>query len=428
VRAPLLVSVSAALLVGSQAWGDPEEIVPGATYELVEPGDMPARVHLLTLDITASELRFDATEAEGRGVTTSAAASDAGAVIAVNGGPFSPLDFSPYGIAVGGGEAWPDSAPATGSALLLERVGQRTFAELIGPDPGSGGVDGLIGAVAGGPALVEGFAPLADFDCADRLAMPCDRAPRTAVGITGDPDAKLVVAVVDGWQDGSAGATAAELAVLLAARGVREAILLDGGSASTLYAEPLGGLVSSPSDGAERRVANHLLVRFEELEAGQLTVLVRERDISDPDADLAGATVTLDDGREATTDAAGEARFDEVRPRLVCATAEAGGFDPATACRQVPPGGSVLLSIALFPEGEGPAAGEGASAPPPDGSPPRAESAPDRAGDPGWGCRAAPGRLHDDAFYVTLGALLAVTFVAAGARRRKLSPKRRHRR
>jgi hypothetical protein len=420
VRAPLIASICTALLASAPAaWAEPEEIVPGATYERVEPGDIPARIHLLTLDITASELVFDATEADSRGTTASAAASAAGAAIAVNGGPFSPLDFSPYGIAVGGGEAWPDSAPGAGSALLLERVGQRTFAELIGPDPGLDGLDGLIGALSGGPALVSDSAPLVDFDCADRLAMPCERAPRTAAGITRDPATKLLVAVADGWQEGSAGATAAELAAFLAERGAREAILLDGGAASTLYAEPLGGLLSSPSDGAERRVANHLFVRFEELEPGSLTVLVRERDIFDPDADIPGATVTLDDGRQDTTDAAGEVRFTEVRPRLVCATATADGFEPATACRQVPPGGAVLLSIAVFPEGESPEArGHAADSP----------NTADGAGDPPGGCQAAPGRLQDGAFRVTLGALLVVTLVAAGARRRKLSHPRRHRR
>jgi hypothetical protein len=417
VRAPLIASIGTALLTtANAAWAEPEDIVPGATYELVEPGAIPARIHLITLDTTASELVFDATAADDRGVTTSAAASAVGAAIAVNGGPFSPLDFSPYGIAVGGGEAWPDSAPATGSALLLERVARRTFAELIGPDPRSEGVDGLLAAVAGGPALVTDSAPIEGFDCADRLAMPCERAPRTAAGITLDPATKLLIAVVDGWQEESAGATAAELAAFFAERGASEAILLDGGSASTLYAEPLGGLLSSPSDGAERRVANHLFVHFEELEAGSMTVEVRE--LGGPP--LSGATVELDDGREAAADAGGQAAFDEVRPRMACATARADGYDPATRCAQVPPGVPVFNPIELAPEGQSSASGADAPTPPP--------ASRDRADDPPWGCQAAPGRLHDGAFRVTLGALLAVTLVAGGARRRKLSHPRRYRR
>ncbi len=388
-----------------------EEIVPGATYELVEPGEIPAPIHLLILDLTAAELRFEATASEDRGLTTSEFAAAADADIAVNGGPFSPLDFAPYGIAIGRGEAWPDSDPGRGSALLLERSGPTTRADLLGPNA-SEALAGVIAAIAGGPMLVEDSSARADFDCDDRQAMPCDRAPRTAAGSDGT---RLLIAVVDGWTAASEGATAGELAVFLAERGAIDAILLDGGSASTLYAEPLGGVVGSPSDGAERRVANHLAVVFEELEPGEMAIRVREGDIFDPDADIAGATVTLDDGRQDITDDSGRTSFDNLRPRRVCATAEAEGYEPQTECRQVPPGDSVLNQIALVPEGEGPADNPT--------SKPAAVGANEFAG----GCAAA-GRLHGDGFHATLGGLLAAALFAAAARRHRLPSGRRHRR
>ena len=63
------------------------------------------------------------------------------------------------------------------------------------------------------------------------------------------------LAVTDGWQAGSIGMTAAELAAFLGERGAYVAIALDGGSSSALVVD--GALISSPSDGVERTVANH---------------------------------------------------------------------------------------------------------------------------------------------------------------------------
>ncbi|MFD6949917.1 exopolysaccharide biosynthesis protein [Nocardiopsis sp. TSRI0078] len=66
------------------------------------------------------------------------------------------------------------------------------------------------------------------------------RAPRTAIGFSEDGGAMHVVAA-DGRNPATAGSTLAEVAELLAASGVTEALELDGGGSSTLLVREPGG-------------------------------------------------------------------------------------------------------------------------------------------------------------------------------------------
>ncbi len=88
--------------------------------------------------------------------------------------------------------------------------------------------------------------------------------PRTAVGIDRDTGQVLML-VVDGRQSFSRGYTMVELANLMTALGVDDALNLDGGGSSTMLAlDPVGqiGMRNSPSDGFERHVANGLEVTY----------------------------------------------------------------------------------------------------------------------------------------------------------------------
>lgn len=86
--------------------------------------------------------------------------------------------------------------------------------------------------------------------------------PRTGIGVTGD--GRLVLMVVDGRQDGvSEGMTTPEMADVMAAFGVMDAINLDGGGSSTLVlASPQGALLNEPVGvglpGSERPVGSSL--------------------------------------------------------------------------------------------------------------------------------------------------------------------------
>lgn len=81
--------------------------------------------------------------------------------------------------------------------------------------------------------------------------------PRSAVGVTSDN--KLLLVTVDGRNaGGSAGMRFEELAALMKELGARDAMALDGGGSTTLYAG--GKVVNNPSGGSERRVANAILI------------------------------------------------------------------------------------------------------------------------------------------------------------------------
>jgi exopolysaccharide biosynthesis protein len=82
------------------------------------------------------------------------------------------------------------------------------------------------------------------------------RHPRTAMGRTRDGD--IWVAVIDGRQKISDGATLEETAKVMQKLGCVDAINLDGGGSSTINL--LGLTVNRPSDGKERPVANGVIL------------------------------------------------------------------------------------------------------------------------------------------------------------------------
>lgn len=107
--------------------------------------------------------------------------------------------------------------------------------------------------------VVETYAPTNDHANA--------RHPRTAVGKI-NADNKLILLTVDGRTDQAAGMSCTELAQVMLALGCDNAINLDGGGSTTLWAagEPFSGIVNYPSDNSaydhlgQRRAANALIV------------------------------------------------------------------------------------------------------------------------------------------------------------------------
>jgi hypothetical protein len=84
-----------------------------------------------------------------------------------------------------------------------------------------------------------------------------DRQPRTAMGIDKD-GTRLFLLVVDGRQQRySMGFTRAEVGATLQAFGAFNGMLCDEGGSSCMYVKNLGGIVNSPSDGAERPTYTH---------------------------------------------------------------------------------------------------------------------------------------------------------------------------
>jgi flagellar hook assembly protein FlgD len=114
-------------------------------------------------------------------------------------------------------------------------------------------------ALGGGPVIVRAGKPifnaLEDFGSSHLNR----RHPRTAVGQRAD--GRIVMVVVDGRRPGySAGMTNFELAQAMIRLGVVSASGLDAGGSSTMAFD--GQLLSRPSDGSERMVAESLNVMY----------------------------------------------------------------------------------------------------------------------------------------------------------------------
>lgn len=86
-----------------------------------------------------------------------------------------------------------------------------------------------------------------------------ERHPRSAIGHTAE--GKLILCVVDGRSLESAGVTLKELAGVMIEAGAAFALEMDGGGSSALWVNDR--IVNVPSDGPERPVINHLLIRKE---------------------------------------------------------------------------------------------------------------------------------------------------------------------
>jgi len=111
---------------------------------------------------------------------------------------------------------------------------------------------GVRTAVGGGPALLRNGKPTV-IDSGEA------RHPRSAIGWNAE---EFVMVQVDGRQPPiSVGMTLSELARYLLDLGCTDAINLDGGGSSTLWAQ--GQVVNSPSEGSERPMANALVVVLE---------------------------------------------------------------------------------------------------------------------------------------------------------------------
>ena len=299
---------------------------PGIVHQEWTESSIPARLHVVRVDLSPAEITLEATTEADRGATVSQFAADAEVDVAINGDLFAPVGFLPAGLAIGGSDAWSISEDSELEGFVrFDRAGGTNHVVVSPPEDLVQAGDlpaGTVGVVGGRPLLVRSGAAVASFDCGDLLALACERAPRTAVAVSADGNTMWLV-VVDGWQAGSAGMTGAELAGFLEDLGAADALALDGGAASTMVIAAEGGVVSAPSDGVERLVANHLGVRHGALPPGQLIGFVRARDVFDDTANLEGALVTLDDGSTDVVGADGLYNFPEVAPRYACARAGA---------------------------------------------------------------------------------------------------------
>jgi len=226
-------------------------VAPGVDYqEFNEPG---IDVYVTRIDLTNRQLAVVATRESDRGTRVSDFAKGVKAIAAINGDYFDDA-FHPIGLTSGLCGPWTGTkdtkregviAVGPGKALIVKQSDVMTQ-----PPEWAGAV------ISGWPMLVDNcdvIAPLPGSDTFTRSAHP-----RTAVGVSGDRKT-LYFVVADGRRTGVPGFTLPQLASFFANRlHVCYAMNLDGGGSAAMWVGD--HIVNRPSDGVERRVADHLAV------------------------------------------------------------------------------------------------------------------------------------------------------------------------
>lgn len=135
------------------------------------------------------------------------------------------------------------------AALAGLKIGDKvTVSETLGNNE----ADSAETVVSGGPLLVEnGIVKVRSSEEKMAADIAKGRAPRTAVGIK--KDGSILLLVVDGRNNSSAGLTLSELATYMLRLGAKEAVNFDGGGSSVMAVN--GRVVNKPSDGKERAVS-----------------------------------------------------------------------------------------------------------------------------------------------------------------------------
>lgn len=268
-RASVLPDATAVL---SAATWDVREVGLGLELRrawLAKLGPGPQSLCVLLLDPALGPV---ATVAVPRGLRpTTAQARDAEAIVAWNGGFFL-SNGRPRGLRRSAGV---EASPAGEAAVAT--VGWRGAEWRFGTsrDDWSGFPD----VVEAGPRLLDDGAVL-DHGAKQRTV----RHPRTALGVRAD--GVVVVLSADGRTPLAAGLSLEELAEVMRALGCREAINLDGGGSTTLWAAALedrdagrSGIANRPCDNkrydefGERAVADVVLVH------GRRTVVVDDDEL-----------------------------------------------------------------------------------------------------------------------------------------------------
>ena len=325
---------------GADVWTTPH---PGIRYLHRSTAD-PKEIHALLVDLTRPEIELRATRSSDKGRTTSSFSSRVGAVAAVN-GDFYSSGFDPVGLAIGEGTAWSNDTASHRfiACTAAKQCEIETAAGVRMPDPR------WHSAVGGNNLLVDGGAVVQTSALDRSCGSFCTTAhPRTAAGMSSDGGTLLLV-VVEGRQGSLTGLSLSRLAALMLDLGAHVALNLDGGGSSAMVVD--GQRVSGrPSNEPnERAVANHLAVLFDANRAttGRLVGFVREDDIFDDTAGLAGVRVTHSRGGSTRTDSRGFYEFEEVEAGIVTVTAELAGYATASDTKDVVAGTTNWKSIAL---------------------------------------------------------------------------------
>jgi exopolysaccharide biosynthesis protein len=241
-------------------------IAPGIRYITLNTGAPagPVTVDVLEIDTSNENVTVKTALAGSYGsfglAPVSELVSRSGAIAGVN-GVFHASDGTPLGLIIVDGR--PKSLPIMARTamgitrdgrILIDNVSIDTAGNLIPDWLG----EGVVYAIGGGPRLVrDGKVSVTAIEEQFKADVATGRAPRTAVGVTGD--GKLLLIAVTGRQAyHSIGVTLEELAGIALELGAKDAMNLDGGGSSTMVVRDY--VMNTPSDGRERKVADAILV------------------------------------------------------------------------------------------------------------------------------------------------------------------------
>lgn len=258
------------------ALADWEAVAPGVHYQRFNGDGMD--IHVARIEIVRDELRIVASSETDRGTTVSRFAKRNNAVVAINADYFDE-HMKPTGLAIGPCGPWPDTKDTARRAVAAFGPEQgEIFPEeeiMDVPEPW------ITAAVSGWPTVVRDCKALSDDELPGSKSFTRSRHPRTAIGFNRDRT-RVYLVVADGRREGVAGLTLGELGEFMHEQlGVCFAINLDGGGSSTMWVNDR--IVNRPSDGKERRVADHLAVVMADevvdcdLPSEKLTVLKKAR-------------------------------------------------------------------------------------------------------------------------------------------------------
>lgn len=251
---PRRFAVAAALLLAAGAFAaDWEAVGPGVDYlRINEPG---IDAHVTRIDLTEDDVRVVVTRESERGMRVSEFAKKNKALAAINGDYFDDK-MKPIGLTVGPCGTWEGTKDTAREGVVAVGRGEaRIHKQSLVMDV----VDESIGAaVSGWPLLVSECTPLTGKELPGSDAFTRAPHPRTAIGLSKDGKT-LYFVVVDGRREDVGGMTLPELGQFMRDRlKVCSAINMDGGGSSAMWVEDR--IVNKPSDGSERRVADHIAV------------------------------------------------------------------------------------------------------------------------------------------------------------------------
>lgn len=209
------------------------------------------RASILEVELSSADVTIRAL-GESCG-TTSELGSEAGAVAAINGGFFN-MDTCASVSLLKSDNRLIATNSVTRSAIGVNGDGAAMIALI---EAGADWPDATE-AIGGVPRIVSAGEVDVQVE-GSSSSFRTNREPRTAVGI--DANGDLILATIDGRSSASAGVSLNDLAQWMIDIGSREALNLDGGGSTTLWAAESieeDGVVNTPSGGTQRRVSSVL--------------------------------------------------------------------------------------------------------------------------------------------------------------------------